>query len=216
MLLPYEIEHIYPDYSIYPQFTDTAYGFLTRGCPRGCDFCIVKDKEGQRSVKVANLSEFWNGQKNICLMDPNMFVCPDWRDLSRQLYESNAYIDFNQGVDIRIMTEEKAAAIKQLKIKHIHFAWDRIEDEEKVVPKLKEFADITGWNRGKVIVYVLCNFYTTIEQDLHRIYTIRDIGFQPYVMIYEKDSAAKVYKKLQRYVNNMIIFNTIKSFEEYR
>ena len=61
--LPDEIEHIYPDYSIYPELTeDTAYGFLTRGCPRHCDFCIVGDKEGLRSVKVADLSEFWRGR----------------------------------------------------------------------------------------------------------------------------------------------------------
>lgn len=59
-----EIEHIYPDYKLYPQFKNTAYGFLTRGCPRGCDFCIVKDKEGRKSVKVADLNEFWDGQKN--------------------------------------------------------------------------------------------------------------------------------------------------------
>lgn len=65
--LPYEVEHIFPDYSIYydtiPEVRETAYGFLTRGCPRGCDFCHVKDKEGRCSIKVADLSEFWNGQK---------------------------------------------------------------------------------------------------------------------------------------------------------
>ena len=65
-LLPEEIEHIYPDYNLYPELCkDTANGFLTRGCPRGCDFCIVEHKEGRRSRKVANLSEFWAGQKNI-------------------------------------------------------------------------------------------------------------------------------------------------------
>ena len=111
--LPHEIEHIYPDYSIYETITDdTAYGFLTRGCPRGCDFCIVKDKEGKKSLKVANLSEFWSGQKNIDLLDPNMFACKDWEDLSGQLIESNAWVNFNQGCDIRIMTDNKIEALK--------------------------------------------------------------------------------------------------------
>lgn len=96
-----EIEHIYPDYSLYPKFCkDTAYGFLTRGCPRRCNFCVVGHKEGLRSKRVADLSEFWRGQKNIVLLDPNMFACKDWKELSQQLIDSKAWIDFSQGCDI--------------------------------------------------------------------------------------------------------------------
>lgn len=92
--LPEEIEHIYPDYQLYKDaFPDTAYGFLTRGCPRGCDFCIVGKKEGRCARKVADLSEFWNGQKNIVLLDANMFACKEWKDLSVQLIESGAWVD---------------------------------------------------------------------------------------------------------------------------
>ena len=82
MNLPNEVEHIYPDYGIYGDLTkDTAYGFLTRGCPRGCGFCHVKAKEGLCSHKVANLSEFWKGQKNIILCDPNILACKDHEEL---------------------------------------------------------------------------------------------------------------------------------------
>ena len=63
--LPAEIEHIYPDYELY-NINDTAYGYLSRGCPRGCDFCIVGKKEGKNSIKVADLREWWNGQKTLC------------------------------------------------------------------------------------------------------------------------------------------------------
>ena len=219
--LPNEIEHIYPDYSIYyervPETRYTAYGFLTRGCPRGCDFCIVKDKEGQASRKVADLSEFWRGQKNITLLDSNMFACREWRDLAQQLIDSKAWIDFSQGCDIRIMTEEMAEFIKRMKIKRIHFAWDRYEDKDIVVPKLKSFKDISGWDRRKIVVYTLTNYNTTHEQDLERIYTLREIGCDPYVMIYNKNLLPPKHptKKLQRWVNNRIIWGKVERFEDY-
>lgn len=217
--LPKEIEHIYPDYSLYPDLCkDTAYGFLTRGCPRGCDFCIVAKKEGQCSVKVADLSEFWNGQKNIVLLDPNMFACRDWKDLSQQLIDSGAWIDFSQGCDIRIMTEEKAEYIRQMKIKQIHFAWDRYEDKAMIVPKFKAFKEITGWDKRKLSVYVLVNFNTTLEQDLDRIYTLRELGFWPYVMVYERETLPKGHelRRLQRWVNMRAAFESTPKFEYYK
>ena len=107
--LPPEIEHIYPDYTLYPNLTkDTAYGFLTRGCPNNCGFCIVSQKECARSVKVADLSEFWRGQRHIKLLDPNLLACKDRADLLRQLIDSRARVDFTQGLDARFVTEEAA------------------------------------------------------------------------------------------------------------
>lgn len=216
--LPYDVEHIYPDYSIYAaQTKDTAFGFLTRGCHRGCKFCHVGCKEGKQSRKVADLSEFWRGQKNIVLCDPNLIACKDWKDLLGQLIDSRARVDINQGVDIRILTEEKAEMIKQLKIKAIHFAWDRYGDKEAIVPKLRYFKEITGWGVEKMIVFVLTNYDTTHEQDLERIYTLRDLGYNPYVMIYKKEltKGTDKVRLLQRWVNNRKIFATIARFEDY-
>lgn len=216
--LPYEIEHIYPDYSLYPELTkDTAYGFMSRGCPRGCDFCHVEAKEGRRAYKVADLSEFWNGQKNIVLCDPNPIACKEWKDILQQLIDSGAWVDFSQGVDIRLMTEEKAQMIKQVKTKNIHFAWDRYEDKDKIVPKFKMFKELTQWDKRKLTVYVLTNFNTTIEQDLERIYTLRDLGYWPYVMIYDKEhtKSRDTVRKLQRWVNMRAIFERIARFEDY-
>ena len=220
--LPQEIEHIYPDYSIYynliPEVKDTAYGFLTRGCPRGCNFCIVKDKEGRKSCKVADLSEFWHRQKNIVLLDPNLFACSQWKDLSQQLIDSKAWIDFSQGCDIRIMNEEKIRTIQKMKIKRIHFAWDRYEDKDYILPKFEMFKRITQWDKRKLIVYVLTNFNTTHEQDLERIEILRNMGYWPYVMIYEKEKLPKghITLKLQRWCNMRAIFENVKSFSDYQ
>ena len=215
--LPDEIEHIYPDYSLYPAYTrDTAYGFLTRGCPRGCDFCIVEKKEGRCSVKVADLSEFWKGQSKIVLCDPNILACKDWEKLLQQLIDSRAEVDFNQGLDIRLMTDEKARMLSEIKIKQIHFAWDKYEDKDKVLPRLKRFADIYKIRQHDAIVYTLVNFSTTIEQDLERIYTLRDMGYWPYVMIYDKEHSPRIYRDMARWVNNRIIFAKCKYFEDYK
>ena len=103
--LPDEVEHIYPDYSLYPKLTqDTAYGFLTRGCPRNDGFCIVTKKEGCISRKVADLSEWWSGQKNIKLLDPNLLACREHMELLGQRAESGAWVDFTQGLDCRLLT----------------------------------------------------------------------------------------------------------------
>ena len=215
--LPYEIEHMFPDYSIY-EITDTAYGFITRGCPRGCDFCHVKNMQGLKSHKVADLSEFWNGQKNIVLLDPNILACPDWKDVFQQLIDSKAKVDFSQGLDIRLMTREKIEMLAQIKTAYVHFAWDRYEDKDIVLPKLKEFAEITGWGRRKIVVYVLVGDRErrVTEHDLERIYLLRPFAY-PYVMIYDKESLPRGHdlKKLQRWVNNRFIWESCEIFEEY-
>ena len=217
--LPEEIEHIYPDYSIYG-ITDTAYGFLTRGCPRGCNFCHVQAKEGKCSYKVADLSEFWRGQKNIELLDPNILACPDCLDLLQQTVESKACVNFNQGLDIRLMTPEKAELLSRIKTITIHFAWDRYEDGEIIKPKLKEFKEISGFRQHNMFVYVLCGDREkrVLDTDLERIYWLRDNGYSPYVMLYDKDNIPRGHelKKLQRYVNNRWVFWKVNSFEEYK
>lgn len=215
--LPGEIEHCYPDYSLYPDLTkDTAYGFLTRGCPNNCGFCIVSQKEGRCSCKVADLTQWWDGQKNIILCDPNLLACRDHMDLLRQLEESHAWVDVNQGFDARLLTVQNIDAIKRIKIKEIHFAWDLMKNSESILKGLNLWKahgkkDKHGaWGT----VYVLTNFDTTMDENLHRIYTLDYMGFSPYVMIYDKPNAPYEIRLLQRWCNNRAIFKSCR-FEDY-
>lgn len=214
--LPDEIEHIMPDYALYG-ITDTAYGFLTRGCPRACPFCIVAEKEGRKSVKVADLSEWWNGQKVIKLLDPNTLACREHLDLLKQLAQSGAWVDFTQGVDARMLTEENIVALNAVKTKMIHFAWDLMRESDSVLRGLalyKKHGSIK--DERKLRVYVLVNYDTTQEENLYRIYHLRELGFDPYVMIYDKPHASKEVKRLQRWVNNKFIWRSCERFEDYK
>lgn len=210
--LPREIEHMYPDYSLYG--VDKAYGFLSRGCPRNCSFCNVSQHQGLQSRKVANLSEFWNGQKEVVLLDPNILACKDWKELIQQLVDSKAKVDFSQGLDIRLMTKEKAEMINQLRVKTIHFAWDSYD--ERTYDKLKEFRNVLRFKSRQLSVYVLVNYDTTFEQDLDRIYRLRELEYDPYVMIYDRQNASKQIRHMARWVNNRIIWKSCKRFEDYQ
>lgn len=210
--LPLEIEKCFPDYSIYPQY-DFAVAMTSRGCPNNCPFCHVCAKEGKQSVKVANASDFWNGQKHIEVLDPNITACPDKRDLFKQYRETGATITFNQGLDIRLLDDADIEDINAMRIKDIHFAWDNAKQD--LEPRFKWFADNFRRSSNIGMVYCLTNFNSTIEEDLHRIYVLRDLGFDPYVMIYNKPSASKEIRRLQRWCNNKRIFKKCPKFENY-
>lgn len=236
--LPQEIETVYPDYSLYGE--KKAYGFLTRGCPRDCPFCIVGKKEGLKSHQVADLGQFWKGQSEIKLCDPNTLACSGRLKILKQLADSKVKVDFTQGLDIRLMTDDVINLIKQINIKMLHFAWDREKDSDKIIYNFKAFKKATNIDYRQAKVYVLSNYETDFEFDLYRIYKLKKLGYDPYVMIYNKHKYVnkktnKMYPvsellkqfnmeqikhfiktwRLQGWVNNKKIFRTCKKFEDY-
>lgn len=211
--LPPEIEHIYPDYSLYPKLTkNKAYGFLTRGCCNNCSFCIVSQKEGKCSFKVADLSEFWNGQRDIEIMDANLLACKDRIELLKQLSESKANIIFNQGLDARFISEEVAYELSKIKIKTVHFALDFMKNKNAIIKGLEIYKKYCFGSRDPV-VYMLTNFDTTLADDIERIRLIQKAGMIPDVRIYRKPTAPQATRDLQRWANNKFLYRSCDLME---
>ena len=205
--LPFDIEHIMPDYGLYG--LREAVGFLTRGCPNRCPFCIVSEKEGCASKQVAELSEFWAGQKNVTLYDPNILACRERERLFSQLAESGATVRFEQGLDARLINSDSVGLLKRIKTGELFFAWDLEKNTERIIRGLQTFKAAFPEKRARDLkVYVLVNFDTDFQFDIFRVEWLRANGFNPYVMVYNKFNCHTKYNRLQRYANNKFVFWT--------
>lgn len=214
--LPPEIEHSFPDYGLYPDLTkNTAFGFLSRGCPNNCAFCPVSKKCGRVSHKVADLTEFWNGQKNIKLLDPNILACRQHLDLLQQLADSKASVDFTQGLDARFVNEDNLKVLKEIKIKMVHFAFDLMRNEKDIIRGLKLAKERLQLDEHNSVVYMLTNFDTTIKEDVYRVKRIQECGYMPDVRIYRKAALPKrhILRDLQRWCNNRMLYRSSSFFD---
>lgn len=204
-------EKQFPDYSIYydiyPQFKNTAFGYLTRGCPRNCSFCMVGKYEGLKTTKVSSIENFYDKSmhKEIKLLDPNIFGSKESVKFLKELADTNAIIDITQGVDIRLLNKEQAEVINTMRVKMLHFAWDN--DDNGITEKMFiEKRKLIKFGNRVCRVYVLVNYNTNFEFDIYRVKKLKELDYDPYVMIYDRPNADKKYKHLQRYVNNKFIF----------
>lgn len=131
-----------------------------------------------------------------------------------QLAASGAWVDFNQGLDVRMLTEEKIEYINKVKVKRLHFAWD--DPKQDLRQYFELFAKRTQiHDHRRKVVYVLTNFNSTMDENLYRIYTLESLGFDADVRVFDKPNAPKEIRRLQRWCNNRYIHGAVPRFEDY-
>jgi hypothetical protein len=212
--LPDEIEHLMPDYELYPE-CDASYGYTMRGCIRNCEFCIVPKKDGKAHL-VSDIYEFWDRRhKKIVLLDDNILALPDhFKKIAGQIIKEGLRVDFQSGLDVRLLDDENAALLKAMHVSEPTFAWDDIKSEAAVLRGI-EILRIAGINRA--IWYVLVGFNTQFSEDLYRVNRLRELGQRVYVMPYNSDELFEKdgrYRHLRNWANARMYFASC-TFDEY-
>lgn len=202
--LPEEAENIMPDYSLYN--CDYAIGRFTRGCIRRCQWCVVPKMDGNAVRQVANLSDFWDGQKVVRLLDDNIMADADiFSRACEQLHDAGVKVIW-EALDIRLVNDQTAQALASVKNeKSIHFAWDSKAQDRFIVPGIETLkrAGIKPW---RLMFYVLIGFGTSREYDLHRVMTLHQLGANPFVMPFDKSD--RYQKDFARWCNNKFVFKS--------
>lgn len=165
--LPEDIDLIQPDYSIYPQIdSKTAYGFITRGCPNRCKWCVVPKKEGKISPYMDVEEIAIDGRKNLILMDNNVLASDYGITQIEKIVNRQYRVDFNQGLDARLVTPEIAHLLSKVKwIKRIRFGCDttgQIDDCERAISLLEK----NGY-KGEFFFY--CILLDDFEESFTRV-----------------------------------------------
>lgn len=164
-MLPEDMEFVAPDYSIYPSIDKrTAYGFLTRGCPNKCKWCVVPRKEGNIKPYMDVDDIAIGGRTNLILMDNNVLACDYGMEQIEKIISKKYRVDFNQAIDARLVTEEKAKILAKVKwIEVIRMGCDtpkQIGECERAMQMIDEY-------RGKPMQYLM---YTMIGDDMEEAY----------------------------------------------
>ena len=209
-----EIEHFYPDYSLYN--TDKAYGFLTRGCPNNCSWCIVPQKEGD-IIPNADINEFWNGQKIAILMDNNVIAHDHGLKQIEKIISLGIKVDFNQGLDARIIANNPEIAELLSKLKWatpLRMACDTYSQMEYVI-KATELLRKYGTTPRTYFIYMLVK---DIDDAHKRAIKLKDHNLdpfaQPYIDFRNNIMPTDKQRQFARWVNHKAIFKSV-NFENY-
>lgn len=210
------------DYSIYPDFQGSI-GFTARGCRLRCGFCVVPTKEG-KPRPVNSVYDIWRGEpfpRHLHLLDNDFFGQPkeQWLERVREILEGKFKVCFNQGINIRLITEEAAEWIAKLpyyddqfKARRLYTAWDNLKDE-KIFFRGVENLRAAGVPPTHLMVYMLVGYEKeeTLERIMYRFKRMTEIGIRPYPMVYNNQNPQ--LKRFQRWVIRK--YYQFVPFEEY-
>lgn len=233
--LPVEIDRMKPDYDLYTvndiaprikgistkqhkiekaaEIVNAGMGFTSRGCIRNCGFCFVPAKEG-KFRDIAEIKDLINHRSNVLILhDNNITADPFCIDKLHEIRDRKLIVDINQGCDVRLMTDDIAQALKEVKhLRSIHYAWDLMGYEEQVLRGIKTLAKrIKEYNH---MCFMLVGFNTTFEEDMYRFKKLNELGIRPYVMKYNEKNDDERLNHFARWVNSFI-HKAVPDFEEY-
>lgn len=176
------------------------YGFTTRGCIRHCPFCLVPLTEGNIEA-VGDIYDVWDGKADtLTLLDNNILAVPDhFEKIVGQLVAERLKVDFNQGLDIRLVTPRIIDLLKRLRLPRLRFAFDDPGMADVVEEKVAVIRQ-AGLNHD-VFFYVLVGFDTTFKEDLARLYLLRKLKCAAFVMRHEKVNGERKYIRLAEWAN---------------
>lgn len=192
---------------------DAGIGFTTRGCVRTCEFCAVPKKEG-RLRSVGSIADLINPRsKNVIILDNNFTADPDVLEKLREIRERDLTIDITQGIDVRLVTPEIAAALASVKhLRSIHYAWDLMPFEHKVMEGIGTLSRFV--NTWRHLCFMLTGFNTTFEEDMYRFRKLAELKISPYVMVYNGCKDLRL-AHFARWVNGRV-YKKEPDFEQYR
>lgn len=212
--LPAEVDLMMPDYSLYPEW-QSDLGFTTRGCDRGCYFCVVTRKEGRFHIHQ-HPEEFHDPKhKSIVLMDNNILWDKDWFfEVTDWIIANEMKVDFNQGLDIRLMDRDIARRIKELKpLKLWHFAFDSMDYRDDVLTGIRTLKEAGVNIRNSANWYVYLHDDSHFEDALERCNILRAENALPYIMVNREAVRTQRMTDLKRWTRPQIFFST--DFEGY-
>lgn len=210
--LPQEIEGLEPDYTIYPDMK-YALGFLTRGCIRKCDYCIVPEKEG--NIKpYREIEQVLQGRKSAVLFDNNVLACEYGINQIEKIGKMNIKVDFNQGLDCRLIDDSIAKLLSKIKwLKPLRMSCDSLS----MINPLIKATKLLRWYNCKPFIYSVYVLIDDLETAIEIVKVVKGLMLDPFGQPYRDKNDIEPTKKnkdFARWINHKAIFKSIL-WEDY-